>query len=321
MKIFKIPLWGALLLAFVLGGCAVPYRVKMNEQMDAQPWSEKQKLAALYYSYRLLFLRKTEAGLFVVVYSRLPKEDVIRQLEQNLTDLEKLLDPKNEEWGRYVNAFGMRPYFERQELMLKAVLARILVDENDKKFKELVGETWSQGNGSSGNNSRGYDERVLTVVNLPETFPFKSKVIEDARASGLLKEIARTVKVESQDLYQREPDPNDPTDSNKFVWMAKKVGYERVEYKILVPNEQPKDNKPNYVEIWRLVDGKRESSPAVKAFLDGSGFALLVLDTDRETEMICFGLPNVVQRVGEGELEGSVLIARIFPDTKKDKRT
>lgn len=319
MSILKPSVWGTLLLVFLLGGCAPTYRGEFMADAETRGWTREQKLAAYYHSLRLQFLKRAEDGTFAVVYSRLSKEDVIKQLESNLTTIEGILDYKDEEWNKFLKLFGLRPQLERQEFILKAVLARIFADENDKKFKEFLGETTAHGSATVP-ALRGYDEKALTIVDLPKAFPFQSKVLEEARALGLVKEIARTTKTDARTLYQKEPDPNDPTDKAKFVWVARTIAYERVEFKVLVPDEQPQASNPNYVEIWRLVDGKRESSPAVKAFLDGKGSALLVLDTEKENETIGFGLPNTVERISESDLYGDALIARVFPDLKKDRR-
>lgn len=310
----------AILLALGLGGCGTSYRTEFERLASEKHWTAEQTKNAYYYSLRLGFLKKAEDGTYAVVYSVLPKDDVVRQLEQNLADLEDILDYKNPGWNSYMKTFGMRPYFLRQEFILKAVLARLLADENDKKFKEFLGESSGHGDLAGQNVLRGYDEKVFAIVNLSKAFPFQSKVLEEARSAGLVKEVARTVKTDSRDLYQKEPDPADPTDKYKFVWVSKKLAFERVEYKVMVPDEVPQNSKPNYVEIWRMVDGKRESLPAVKAFLDGYGNAILVLDTDKEGDMIGFGLPNSVTRVAEDEVFSDRMIDRIFPDAKKDKR-
>lgn len=314
----------ALLAAIVVGlsGCAATYRGEFEKQAQAKNWTQAEIKHAYYYSLRLKFLKKEEDGTYAVLYSVLPKGEVIKQLEQTLADLEDILDYKNDDWNNYMKTFGLRPYFLRQELVLKASLARLLADANDKKMKTLLGESFSHGVSSSlgYDPALGYDEKVFTVADLPKAFPFKSKVLEEARAAGLLKEVARTMKSDSRTYNQKEPDPDDPTDKNKFVWVAKKISYERIEYKVLVPDEQPQNNNANYVEIWRMVDGKRESSPAIKAFLDGSGSAVLVLDSENESEKIGFGLPNVVERVSESDVYGDAIIARIFPDPRNGKR-
>lgn len=307
----------ALLVPFVFG-CATSFRESFERQADEKKWTREEKLAGLYYAYRLLFLKRDTDGSFAVVYSRLPKEDVIRQLEKNLADLEDILNYKNEEMNRFVKLFQLRPYLLRQEFVLKAVLARILADENNQKLKEFLGElnAPAQNDELGYNPKRGYDEQVLTIVDLPKVFPFKSKVVEEARAAGLLKEIARVTKSDSRELSKKEADPNDPADPNKFIWVSQTVAYELVQYKIMVAGEKPQNNSPNYVEITRVIDGKKESMPALKAFLDDYDNAVIVLDTDKEKEKIGFGLPNVVERIPKSVLFGDEMIARVFPEQK-----
>jgi hypothetical protein len=317
----KAKIAGAVILAISLGACAPMYRKEFLDQAEKKGWNREQSMAALYYSYRLKFLKKSDDGTYAVVYSVLPRETVITQLENTLRDLEDILDYKNAEWNQYMKEFGLRPYFLRQEYIIKSTLARLLADENDQKMKEMLGEAFAHGSNVPGTNLQGYNERVLTIMDLPKAYPYTSKVIEEAREAKLLKEVARGVKTDARELYQKESDPDDPTDPKKFIWVAKRLAYERVEYKVMVADEQPKDNKPNYIEIWRLNDGKRESSPAIKAFLDGSGGAIILVDTEKESEIIGFGLPNIVERVHDGLLwEDVAVISRIFPDARKDKR-
>ena len=304
----------------LLGGCGPTFQSDFESQAKEKHWTREQTLVARYEAYRILCLKKDEDGSYAVNYTCLAKEEVIKQIEKNIADLDDILDYKDKETSKFLKEFGLRDYLVRQEFVMKAVLARVLVDDNNVKFAEYIGESdmFDSTDALGRNSKKGFDQRALTIVDLQKAYPFKSKVVEEARAAGLLKEIGRVMSSVSREMDRKEADPNDLTDPNKFVWVPRKIAYELVQYKVMTPGEQSHNSTPNYVEIWRVVEGKRESLPAARAFLDGYGGAVVILDYEKETE-IGFGLPNSVERISEGALYSDGLITRLFPE-KKSRR-
>jgi hypothetical protein len=97
-------------------------------------------------------------------------------------------------------------------------------------------------------------------------------------------------------------------------------------YKIIT-EDQPQNNKGNYIEGYRVIDGKQESKPALKIFFPTGGYgAVVLIDTDREGRDAGFGLPDILESVSNIEnvqdvIRDGSLLATLFADKKKDNRT
>jgi hypothetical protein len=317
--------------AFVLGAlvvftanCAPSYRSEFNKLSDRKGWTAEQRKAALEYSYRY-FGKENEDGKYAVLYSRLPKKEVVAQLDMFVADLDGLLGYKDEETDQYLKAHGLRPHFEHQEEVFKAIQARVRVAELHDTFEQMLGKSsYSSSRDEFGHDhSTGYSPSILALDldELKEKFPFRNQVLEEAKEQGLLKEISRYTLSQSWDMAYKEPDPNFPDDKNKFVWRKRSYQLEVVTFKVLDPNNgQPRDNSPNYAEVFRLVEGKREATPAVRAFMDGRGrYAVAVIDV-HQAGKIGNGLPDAVEQLSERQLADADMIARIFPEDNKTKR-
>lgn len=302
-------------------GCATSYRSEFLRQAKDAGWTEEQQLAALYASYRDYFGLPGEDGTFTVLYSRLPKEEVTKQLDRFLADLSDVLNYQDEDWSQYIKIFGLRGHFEQREKIFKALRARVRAAELQDVFREMIGEI-SSYDGEYGNDlSRGYSEYIFRTGNLRDLFPFKSSVIEEAKRNGLLQEIERFSFERQREFDRKEPDPDSLNDPNKFVWRSKKYALEITKYKIMNVGERPENNLGNYEEIYRVVDGKKESAPAVQAFLDGrGGVAVAVIDIDEEKKVLGFGLPDFVEKIRENELVAEEMFTCLFPDEQAYKR-
>lgn len=311
-------------LAVFAASCAPTYRSEFDKLSKNKGWTTEQRKAALEYSYRY-FGKEDEDGKYAVLYSRLPKKEVVRQLDMFVADLDGLLSYKDEETDKYLKAHGLRPHFEHQEEVFKAIQARVRVAQLHDVFEELLGK---RSYYSSGRDEFGYDHAggysasilALDLEELKAKFPFKNQVLEEAKEQGLLKEISRYTLAQNLEMASKQPDPDFPEDPNKFVWRKRSYQMEVVTYKVMDPNNgQPRDNNPSYAEVYRLVEGVREATPAVRAFMDRGSYAVAVIDV-HQTGKIGNGLPDAVESLSVADLSSSGMIARIFPDDSKTQR-
>lgn len=318
----------SLLFIFSSTNCSLTNRTKsfragFTRQAEAKGYTEEQKLASLYRAYRDYFTKKNEDGSLVVLYSRLPLSEVTKQYDEYLAVLSDFLEYKDTLMNRYTKVHNLRKFFEHEEEIFQVGRARIRAAELKYVFEQMMGTiSYSRAY----RDEFGYDERagyrpsILMATDLSKEFPFQSELIEQAKALGTIKPIEKFELKRYIQFYEKEPDPNSPYDLNKFVWKSKEFNLEVVKYKILVEGETPKENYGNYLEAYRITDGKKEEAPAIRAFLDGrGGIAVAVIDTDRKGD-IGFGLPDFVESVSEKELMDDKMISRIFPDKEKHRR-
>ena len=319
--------WRSVLVVLIIGvsflaqGCALSYKKGFLDRAANKGYTKEQALAAYYMSFRWYFSREVEKGKYQVVYSRLPMEVVQKQMERYLSDLSAILDYKEEEMSKFLDIHGLRPYFEHQEKVEQAIYARVRAAMIFAKFQELTGTRsyYSHGHGDL-SMWGGYDPKIFVITNFDEGLPFRSDVIDKAKASGILKPI-ETVRVEHSSIYNRkDPDPSDPLDHNKFIWRSKEYSIEAVRYKI-VDDEKPRDNYGNYIEAFRIFRGKKESKPALRAFLDGRGSsAIVIVDDDKEGKDIGFGLPDSITTMNENAVLKEESLAGLFPEQENEKR-
>ena len=312
-----------LLVPLLLGGCAPAFGPLVREKCQNDGCTKEQQYVAEAYAYRVKLTTENPDGTFSVNYAILPNTEVARIVKNRLDDLKVVLDPKNLDWAPFIEEFGLRSELERQEQIFRALYARLRLVDNHNNFKEYMGERSSY---MPSDHYRGYDASRVFVEDVFEAYPFSSDRIENARASGMLKEIERFVWSARMELGRKEPDPADPDDPNKFIWRPEEVGIEFISYKVMdTPN--PRDNYVDYVEGTRLVmtkDGpKRESKPALKLFVPNGGYsAVLVIDKDKEGE-IGFLLPDFVDRgsrVTAQVLVTDSVLSRLFQRTEEEKR-
>lgn len=320
MKMQRLMLAAAALSA---AACISTLRKDFQENITQHPWTREQKAVAEDYGYRLVFGKMLEEGKFEVMYSRLPKDRVVSQSKKYVDDLKAVLDRQDKAWEQYNQTFDLRPYWEKQEKIFRAIYGRALADMLNDVFEQAVGErAWSSGSRDEfGFDHRdGYDPSVYTVTDLGKKFPFESKLINEAKAGGVLEAVETSTVDRFRKYDHKEPDPSAPDDPNKFVWREKKYSLKIARFKIVVPGETPKDGFTNYIEVTRVVNGKEESKPCIKAFLNGGSMALVVIDIDHEADGLGFGLPDAVERVPESVLVDQATIDRLYPDSEAYKR-
>lgn len=305
--------------AVISSNCALKYRNSLIEDAISKGYDREQQLDAYYISFRYYFARDLGNGKYEVLYSRLPLSVVEEQMKRYLTDLSVILDYKDKDMSHYLDMHGLRPYFEHQERIEQAIYARVVATMVFNKFQMAIGAESGSMHLSSDNNenmSGNYDPKIFVVTNFDEVMPFKIEVLAKAKAAGILKPI-ETVRLERSNLYKsKEPDPSDPSDNNKFLWEAEKYQLEAIRYKIM-DGDKPQNNFGNYIEVYRIFEGKKESLPALRAFLDGNGGpAIVLVDRDKEGKDIGFGLPDEITTMGEDDVMTEEVFTELF--TKKD---
>lgn len=319
-----------LVSAFLLSGCAARYKDEVLAKAKSEGWNEAQQYAAYHYSLRLFLMEKSTAGEYVFLFPRLSKAQVRERFERFLQDFNNILDPKNEEMWRYIEFFDLRKELEREERIYKATYDRLRVAELADQFTKLIGTGSSYGEETW--RVEGYNIKQVFGDNF--TSYFKSELIERAKRDGRLQPIEHIVWFADQKLAEKQPNPNNPTDPNDFIWLARRRGIELVNYKVLNPGEKPQENTGNYLEGVRLelvidlktnkISMQRESQPALRIFMERGGSGVMVLDTDIENEDIGFGLPDVVETIAVASandlLTSSNVIGRLFEVKQKYKR-
>jgi hypothetical protein len=305
-----------------LAGCAPPYRQTFDDEGKARGWTQKQTDAAFAYADRIFWSRETGENKYVIAYSKVPVSKVREQLAGTLTDLDSSLDPKNAEMKQYLDTFNLREDVKHDEEIAQAIYDRLHAAELQTGFKQKMGDISESG--PEAEMAQGYSVRRL-YVNKPlvDAFPFNSDVIDAAKKNGTLKQVATLTLDESNQYDRKEPNPKNPDDANDFVWKARSQKIVMTEYKI-IDIDKPLDNKGDYIEGFRVVDGKQEQYPAIKVFFPPSGnMALLLIDSD-EDGMPGFGIPDFIQEISAATdltdlMQNTSLLNSLF-DKKEAKK-
>jgi hypothetical protein len=290
----------AIALVLLLGmitACVPPYRQTFNDACKEKGWTTKQCDAAFAVADRTFWSREVKENTYVISYGKVPTAKVRSQLEGVLVDLDQGLDPKNAEMKQYLDTFKLRKDMEHDEEIAQAIYDRVRASELQGQFNQLMGD--SPQYGVEAELAQGYNIRKIYVNKpLADAFPFTSEQIDAAKKSGTLKQIAQVTLDESVQYDHKEADPKFPDDSNAFVWKSRSQKVILTEYKI-VDVDKPLDNKGDYIEGYRVIEGKQESRPAIKVFFPTSGsMAVLLVDTDEEGQP-GFGIPNIIQEISD----------------------
>lgn len=331
MKIFNWRLSLVFLLYLILISCAPSYRSRFYEKTTEAGYNEQEQESAYYYSFRQLF-GKWENGEFKLMYSILPKTWVRKQLDTYIKTLEEVVDYRNEEMAKYLKTFGLRKYFEHRLEVCRAIRARVRASELKDTFEEMMGMRYwyhSRKDKFGRDHSLGYDPSILLAPDFRKDHLFESATINQARESGILKEVERYTLTFHREFDHKEPDPNYPEDKNRFLWKAKDYKLIVIKSKIL-EGVRPQNNFANYLEIRRVsvlsvnnskTNEQEEKYPAVRGFLGGNGtYAVAVVDVDDEKNKTGHGLPDFVEKVEEWFLTSSGMFERIFPNKEEYKQ-
>ena len=293
MKKFLSLISTVLLLAF-LTSCMPSYQKTFWDEGDKHGWTEKQKKAAWAYGDRIYWSREAGEQKYVIMYNRIPTSKVREQLEGSLKDLDQSLDPKNAEMAQYLSTFNLRKDMEHEEVITEAVYTRVRASELENQFEEQMGDRSAYGEEAV--LGQGYSAKKIFVnKSLAEAFPFKSEQIEGAKKEGLLKPIEHVELDLSSDLDHKEADPSNPDDQNAYIWKGVKRSVRLINYKI-IDVEKPENNHGNYIEGYRVTDGKQEPLPSLRIFFpQGGDMAVVLLDTDEQGEP-GYGVPNILEQ-------------------------
>jgi hypothetical protein len=290
----KLALIFALTLLIGSVSCTPPYRQTFNDAGKQKGWTTKQTNAAFAYADRVFWSHQLGENKYVIAYGKIPTAKVREQLEGVLRDLDAGLDPKNEEMKQYLDTFKLRKDMGHDEEIAQAIYDRVRASELQTQFNQKMGDTPEEG--PEAEAAQGYNIRKIYVnKSLADAFPFTSEQIEAAKKNGSLKQVGHVVLDESKKYDHKAPNPANPNDANDFVWKARQESIDLTEYKI-VDVEKPQDNRGSYIEGFRIVDGKKESKPALKVFFP-TDCAIALVDTDEEGTP-GFGVPNVIQELG-----------------------
>lgn len=340
-----------LLVLFVssvfVGGCGPAYKPDYKKEARAKGWTEDQVEAAHYISYRWYFALEDEKnnGHYLVNYARLPKTRVREKLDSVIQDIDDILSYRNTWAVNYVEHFDLRADLERQEKVLKSVRARVRGSELYDQFKQLTGvgsgrccEGGSDyGGGYSPYRSSyggyesdyendkkelesGYDFRIYLNQDLSKIFNFTMDKVTNAKERDILNKVEDGSLFVRRKFDHKKPDPKNLNDPNQYVWVPLALTLELDFYKI-VDVERPQDNRPDYLEGFRAVGGKREAYPCLRVFfVNSDSRGVLVVDTDREGQP-GFGFPDYVEMTYHIDSSRNIfsndqLLSVIFPEDK-----
>lgn len=310
--------------ATYLSGCTPPYKKAFDDAASENHWTKDQELAAYAYADRIFWAQETAegSGAYVILYSKVPTANVDKQLASILNDFDQSLDPKNADMRQYVQTFGLQKDMEHEEAVTEVIYTRVHAANLETQFQQDMGEIPTSG--PEAELAEGYDaKRIFLAKDVAAAFPFKSEVVEAAKKDGTLKQIEHVTLDLSREYDHKEANPDNVDDANNFVWKPLTMALDLTNYKI-VTDDKPLDNLGNYIEGYRVVNGKKEDKPCVKVFFPNGGeSAIVLLDRDREGEP-GFGVPDVLEQLtlasAQDIIRSDDILSTLFPEKKEAKR-
>lgn len=320
-------LMSTLFLIITFSGCTHVYKKDFEKIAKKETaWTENQRKAALGYSYRLKFA-VNKGGRWEVNYAILTTAQVRENLDSLLENIDYTLSYKDRWEVKYVEAFKLRSYLEREEERLKAIRSWVRTAELYQKFQLIMKNIPREDlyEEHSRQKISGYNPKLIFgSTDVAKAFPFKVEEIESAKQREILKPIEHLQIALERRLDRKEQNPADPDDPNSTIWRSLNRATDWTNYKILVA-DNPENNQGNYFEGHRVVEGKKESLPAIRIFcLSNEEFCVLLLDADKEG-MVGFGLPDAVEPIRRvasvTELAGNLtLMDQLFQEKKESSR-
>jgi hypothetical protein len=312
-------------VATLLGGCAPPYRKTFDDEAAAKGWTEKQKLAAFAYADRVFWATGAGENKYVVLYRRVPTSKVREQIETVLKDYRWMLDPKHAEDRKYLDTLNLTNDMLHDEIVIKAIYERVHAYELTNDLKQVMGETSSYG--PEAEFLGGYNAKAIYLSkDVATAFPFTSEQIEGAKKDGTLKVVEEATFDLSRKYDHKEPDPRHLDDRNEFIWKSSSQALKLTAYKIIT-QEKPDDQTDDYIEGYRIVDGKQEvGPPALKIFFPASGGgAVILIDIHHQGEP-GFGTPDILERAYslrsvQDIIRQGTIIDTMFQQRPEDNRT
>ncbi len=333
-----------MLLTFTIffTGCSeTSFRSTILTEAKKKGWTKKQSKVAAAYAHAY-FLNSLETSgeknddplsdtdtksllkLPKIKYNLLDLDRVIIKIDQWLKDFDILLGYSMPEEVKYVDTFGLRPSLDHDEMVMRAIRARVKAVILDRKFRTMLGQVPIES--AETNCAGGYNvSDLFGPKNLLDSFKFNFDQIDEARKVGVLK-LIEYIKIQiSRTFDHKERDPNDLKDDNAFIWIPINQEIEISNFKI-INSDRPENNIGNYIEAYRYNNGKKESRPCLKVFMPKSEKpnSVLVIDTKKEGDA-GFGLPDFVEErsapVNVNDLvRDQALIDRLFDSQKEKKR-
>lgn len=304
---------------FVLSGCAT-YENNSVDKFKAKGETHEEAYVDYYLSLRSHLSEEVEIDgkkVFVPKYSLLKLVDLERKLEESLDVINQITDYKNQEASNFVDENNLRDELLNDKKRLEAQLQRVKLARLHEMFRNLTGTSF---HGTANENGKYDAKKIFWPKDLAQAFPFVFDKIDDAKDRKVLREIERESWSSKRMLDVKEPDPTKLDDSNAFIWKSKDESLEFVSFKIL-DADKPENNQSDYIEAFRVIDGKKEKKPALKIFFpQGNSNGVMVLDTDRENE-IGFGIPDVVESVFVSKIADIWSNGSIVPRLFKEKET
>ncbi|MBI2122112.1 MAG: hypothetical protein HYT98_03240 [Candidatus Sungbacteria bacterium] len=337
------------LLATFAAGCVTAAKQGCLDELSARypTYTVKERLVLFYgakgvgciqeWFYEVERDKSGKPGIPRIAYHKVKMDQILRVEEKQLKDVEEVLDtnPKNEEWYKLLEETGRRPDFEANERALRFRVARLRLNVNHNEFRKFLGEVDTSAEAEK--RRQGYSVRIFLPEFDPQReAPFTAKFVAEAKRDGKLAFIGMTTVFDYELLGKKEPDPEFPSDPNRFLWKEKYEGLEMRIYKVM-NSRQVRDKQPHYIEATRithrfdkngaLIATERESKPALRIFASPSDtLDIVVLDTDREGDL-GFGFPDIVEKLYGGittgkelYLQHQTLLSKLFPDRIDDKR-
>ncbi|MEX2052935.1 MAG: hypothetical protein WD898_01770 [Candidatus Paceibacterota bacterium] len=325
----KLTLAFVTLVVLLSTACVKNYRGEFMTMRDSRGNTEEEKLAAYYDSFRFVALEwDSDKNEFRPSFKKLTYANLEDQLNERLEDYAQILDYKQEDMAKFIDHFGLRSEFEREEEVLELARNRVRVARIYNNFQKFMGTRSSSSSYSYGSNRHDpYESLDISTIYDPKdmktVYAFDSELINRARQDKTLKPVEEFAWTSDRTYGVKEADPANPDDPNKFTWRHVKMGMKFKSYKVISDGtEKPRDNQVDYIEGFRLIDGKEESLPALRLYVLQYQ-SVLVIDQDKENEL-GFGLPEVVEKLSKVTSGISLMDERVvsvlFPDKPKEKR-
>ncbi len=256
----------------------VTYRSEFLNQAKSLNYTEKQQLAALHHSYKLMFLRRdANQGGYRVAYSMLTSDLAKSQLEAYLGAY-NTLRVGNKQYVDYMP--GLREKFIHDEEVMKTINDAVQAYLLNNRFKELTNDVWF---------TNSYDARIFLVDDLSKQFVFMTPELEEAQEKDLLQIVEEGSFSLRRRLDRKEGEP--------AVWVPKTMDLLYFVGKKIMNNDNPDNNQVDLIEVYRYKDGIKESKPVIRIFFSSDRqYQILVLDMHKEGES-GFGLPDFVETI------------------------
>ena len=252
------------LLVFILSGCQTFETESINSYKTR---GETQDEAEVNYhsSFRYEFSEEVEINgkkVWIPKYSVLKLADLEKKLEDSLIVIDQITDYGNQLDSVFVDKFKLRDELLKDRKIQEGKLQRIKPARLHEKFKNLTGTSF---HGSMNENGKYNAKKIFWPKDLQSAFPFTFDKVDDARNRKVLKEIEHEFWSSKRLLDSKKPDPLKLDDQNVFIWKSKDEALEFFSFKIL-DSDKPENNQSDYIEAFRVFDGKKEKHPSLQIF-------------------------------------------------------